>query len=412
MGKNVIVGQSGGPTAVINCSLAGVYATALEQRAKGKMGKVFGMLNGVQGLLERRYVNMCDYLRDDLDVELLKRTPSSFLGSCRYKLPHPDQNEAIFVKIFEILKELEIGFFFYIGGNDSMDTINKLSIYGEKVKSDIRFMGVPKTIDNDLAVTDHSPGFASAAKYVAVSTKEIILDAQVYGNGSVTIVEAMGRNTGWLTAAASLAKGADCDGPDHIYLPEHAFDMDDFLDSVAKLASQKGHSPVIVVSEGIKLADGRYISELGRDDVGADAFGHIQLMGTASYLAGQVRSKLGAKTRAIEFATLQRSAAHLQSAIDAQEAYAVGQNAVDKAADGQTNQVQIIKRLSSRPYAFEICSMEIEKMANIEKFVPKEWITKTKDHVTQDYIDYALPLIQGEVAPYYVNGTPRHIRIK
>ena len=411
MGKNVIVGQSGGPTAVINCSLAGVYATALEHRAFGKMGKVLGMRNGVKGLLERRYVDMGQYLRDDFDVELLKRTPSSFLGSCRYKLPHPDHDEAVYVKIFEILSELEVGFFFYIGGNDSMDTINKLSIYGERIGSDIRFMGVPKTVDNDLAVTDHSPGFASAAKYVAVTTKEVILDAQVYGNGSVTIIEAMGRNTGWLTAAASLAKGPDSIGPDLIYLPEHAFDMDNFLDTVSKLSTDCGHSPVIVVSEGIQLADGRYVSELGRDDVPADAFGHIQLMGTASYLAGQVRAKLGAKTRAIEFATVQRCAAHLQSAVDAQEAFAVGQNAVNMAALGETNKVQIIKRLSSRPYAFEICSMEIEKMANIEKFVPKEWINETKDHVTQDYIDYALPLIQGEVQPYYVNGMPRHIKI-
>ncbi|MCL2169624.1 MAG: diphosphate--fructose-6-phosphate 1-phosphotransferase, partial [Defluviitaleaceae bacterium] len=289
--------------------------------------------------------------------------------------------------------------------------INKLSIYGERMGSHIRFMGVPKTIDNDLAVTDHSPGFASAAKYVAVTTKELILDAQVYGNGAVTIVEAMGRNTGWLTAAASLAKGPDCVGADLIYLPENPFDMDGFVNSVAKLTEIKGHSPVIVVSEGIQLADGRYVSELGREDVPADAFGHIQLMGTASYLAGQIRAKLGAKTRAIEFATLQRCAAHLQSVIDAQEAYAVGQNAVNAAALGQTNQVQIIKRLSSRPYAFEICSMEIEKMANIEKFVPAEWINATKDNVTKDYIDYALPLIQGEVQPYYVNGMPRHIKI-
>jgi len=250
MGKNVIVGQSGGPTAVINCSLAGVYATSLELG----LGKVYGMRNGIQGLLERRYVNMCDHIRDDFDVELLKRTPSSFLGSCRYKLPHPDQNEAIFAKIFEILDELDIGCFFYNGGNDSMDTIHKLSTYGERVGSPIRFLGVPKTIDNDLAVTDHSPGFGSAAKYVATTTKELILDAQVYNNGAVTIIEAMGRNTGWLTASAALAKGPDSIGPDLIYLPEIAFDMDKFLDSVAKVSQD--HSPVIVVSEGIKLADG------------------------------------------------------------------------------------------------------------------------------------------------------------
>jgi len=406
MKKNVIVGQSGGPTAVINCSLAGVYATSLELG----LGKVYGMRNGIQGLLERRYVNMCDHIRDDFDVELLKRTPSSFLGSCRYKLPHPDQNEAIFAKIFGILDELDIGYFFYNGGNDSMDTIHKLSTYGERVNSPIRFLGVPKTIDNDLAVTDHSPGFGSAAKYVATTTKELILDAQVYNNGAVTIIEAMGRNTGWLTASAALAKGPDSIGPDLIYLPEVAFDMDKFLDNVAKVS--RDHSPVIVVSEGIKLADGRYISELGRENIGSDSFGHIQLTGTASYLAQQVRNKLGAKVRAIEFATIQRCASHLQSAVDAAEAFAVGQAAVQAAAKGETNRVIIINRLSSRPYAFETCAMEIEKMANIEKHVPTEWITPSGDYVTQDYIDYALPLIQGEVAPFFVNGMPRHILLK
>ncbi|MCL2753902.1 MAG: 6-phosphofructokinase [Defluviitaleaceae bacterium] len=406
MKKNVIVGQSGGPTAVINCSLAGVYATSLELG----LGKVYGMRNGIQGLLERRYVNMCDHIRDDFDVELLKRTPSSFLGSCRYKLPHPDQNKAIFAKIFGILDELDIGYFFYNGGNDSMDTIHKLSTYGERVNSPIRFLGVPKTIDNDLAVTDHSPGFGSAAKYVATTTKELILDAQVYNNGAVTIIEAMGRNTGWLTASAALAKGPDSIGPDLIYLPEVAFDMDKFLDNVAKVS--RDHSPVIVVSEGIKLADGRYISELGRENIGSDSFGHIQLTGTASYLAQQVRNKLGAKVRAIEFATIQRCASHLQSAVDAAEAFAVGQAAVQAAAKGETNRVIIINRLSSRPYAFETCAMEIEKMANIEKHVPTEWITPSGDYVTQDYIDYALPLIQGEVAPFFVNGMPRHILLK
>ncbi|MDR2167268.1 MAG: 6-phosphofructokinase [Clostridiales bacterium] len=407
--KNVIVGQSGGPTAVINCSLAGVYATALEHG--DKMGKVLGMRNGIQGLMERRYVDMGEYIRDDFDVEILKRTPSSFLGSCRYKLPDPKQNEAVFEKVFGILNELEVGYFFYIGGNDSMDTINKLHTYGEKIGSPIRFLGVPKTVDNDLAVTDHSPGFGSAAKYVATSTKELILDARVYNNGAVTIVEAMGRNTGWLAASAALAKGPDSIGPDLVFLPEIAFDLDGFLDKVSILAQQKGHSPVIVVSEGIQLADGRYVSELGREDVPSDAFGHIQLMGTASYLAQQVRNKLGAKVRAVEFATLQRSAAHLQSQVDAIGAFAVGQHAVNAAAEGETNKVIIFKRLSSRPYAFETCSMELAKMANIEKHVPLEWITPTKDHVTQDYIDYALPLIQGEVAPYFVNGMPRHIRL-
>ncbi|MCL2619458.1 MAG: 6-phosphofructokinase [Defluviitaleaceae bacterium] len=405
MKNNVIVGQSGGPTAVINCSLAGVFSTAV---ANPKMGKVLGMRNGVQGLLERRVIDMGEHLRRDIDVEVLKRTPSSFLGSCRYKLPNPEQNEDVFAKLFGILDELDVGYFFYIGGNDSMDTIMKLCAYGEKIGSNIRFIGVPKTIDNDLAVTDSSPGFGSAAKYVATTTKELILDAQVYNNGAVTIVEAMGRNTGWLAAAASLAKGTDSPGPDLIFLPEIAFNMDDFLDKVSVLA--QSHSPTIVVSEGIKLADGRYISELGRDNVTSDAFGHIQLTGTAAYLAAQVRSKLGAKTRAIEFSIMQRCAAHIQSASDAAGAFAVGSHAVRAAADGETNRVIIINRLNSTPYAFETCAMEIVKMANIEKTVPLDWITSTKDYVTGDYIDYAKPLIQGEVAPFYVDGTPRHIR--
>ncbi|MCL2855739.1 MAG: 6-phosphofructokinase [Defluviitaleaceae bacterium] len=405
MKNNVIVGQSGGPTAVINCSLAGVYATAM---ANPRMGKVLGMRNGVQGLLERRVIDMSEHLRRDMDLEVLKRTPSSFLGSCRYKLPNPEQNEDVFAKLFAILNELDVGYFFYIGGNDSMDTIMKLCTYGEKIGSSIRFIGVPKTIDNDLAVTDSSPGFGSAAKYVATTTKELILDAQVYNNGAVTIVEAMGRNTGWLTAASALSAGSDSAGPDLIFLPEIPFDMDDFLDKVALLS--QSHSPTIIVSEGIKLADGRYVSELGRDNISADAFGHIQLTGTAAYLAAQVKNKLGAKTRAIEFSIMQRCAAHIQSANDAAGAYAVGAHAVRAASDGETNRVIIINRLNSNPYAFETCAMEIVKMANIEKTVPLSWIASTKDYVTQDYINYALPLIQGEVAPFYVDGTPRHIR--
>jgi 6-phosphofructokinase 1 len=270
---------------------------------------------------------------------------------------------------------------------------------------------VPKTIDNDLAITDHSPGFGSAAKFVAVMTKELILDAQVYGNGAVSIVEVMGRNTGWLSAAAALAKGPDSMGPDLIFLPEIAFDKDVFLDKLAGL-SKDGHSPVVVVSEGIKLADGRYVSELGRENISSDSFGHIQLTGTASYLTGLAKNKLGVKTRAIEFATLQRCAAHLQSATDAKGAFAVGEHAVRAAADGQTNRVIIINRLPGNPVAFETCVMEIEKMANIEKGFPLEWLNETKDFVTQDYFNYAMPLIHGEVTPFFINGMPRHIRLK
>ena len=406
MSKNVIVGQSGGPTSVINASLAGVYAGA----KAANMGKIYGMRNGIKGFLERRNIDLGEYIKDEVDLELLKRTPSSFLGSCRYKLPKLEDDEEVYAKIFEILNEMGVGYFFYIGGNDSMDTIMKLSKYGESKNSPIRFMGVPKTIDNDLAVTDHSPGFGSAAKYIAATIKELILDAQVYNNNAVTVVEVMGRNTGWLAAAAALARDGNSMGPDLIYLPELHFDIDKFLDKVAKVSKQSaGHSPTVVVSEGLSLADGRYVNEIAAEKNTVDAFGHKQLSGTASYLSQEINKNLGVRTRAIEFATIQRSAAHLQSLVDVTEAFAVGKEAVKAAMDGATNRVIIIKRLSSEPYAFATDAMEIEKMANIEKLVPREWITPEGDYVNGEYLDYARPLIQGEVMPYYVGGIPRHL---
>jgi len=405
--KNVIVGQSGGPTSVINSSLAGVYAGA---RSAG-LGKIYGMRNGIKGFLERRTIDMGEYIKDEVDLELLKRTPSSFLGSCRYKLPSLEDGEEVYAQIFKILDEMGIGYFFYIGGNDSMDTIMKLSKYAESKNSPIRFMGVPKTIDNDLAVTDHSPGFGSAAKYIATTIKELILDAQVYNNGAVTVVEVMGRNAGWLTAASALSRcGNNSMGPDLIYLPELDFSVDKFLDKVAKISNQSpGHSPTVVVSEGLRLADGRYVNEIASENDIVDAFGHKQLTGTASYLSKEIHRVLGVRTRAIEFATIQRSAAHLQSLVDVTEAFAVGQAAAKAAAEGATNRVIIIKRLSTDPYAFGVDAMEIEKMANIEKTVPLEWITPDGDYITKEYMDYARPLIQGEVTPYIVGGMPRHL---
>ena len=272
---NVIVGQSGGPTAVINSSLAGVYKTARDRGAK----KVFGMLHGVQGLLEERVVDLSKHIRSDLDIDLLKRTPSSFLGSCRYKLPEIKDNQEIYDKIFAILEKLEIEYFFYIGGNDSMDTIKKLSDYAILNGSKVRFMGVPKTIDNDLAVTDHTPGFGSAAKYIASITKEVIRDGLVYDQQNVTLVEVMGRNAGWLTGAAALAKGEDCEGPDMLFLPELTFDVEKFMDKVAEIHKVK-KSVVIAISEGVKVADGRYVCELTDNIDFVDAFGHRQLTGT------------------------------------------------------------------------------------------------------------------------------------
>ena len=276
MRGNVIVGQSGGPTAVINSSLAGVYKTAIDRGAK----KVYGMLHGVQGLLEERVVDMSEHIKSDLDIDLLKRTPSSFLGSCRYKLPEIKDGTELYDKIFRILEKLEIEYFFYIGGNDSMDTIKKLSDYALLNGSQIRFMGVPKTIDNDLAVTDHTPGFGSAAKYIASITKEVIRDGLVYDQEQVTLLEIMGRNAGWLTGAAALATGEDCEGPDMLFLPEITFDVDHFMKKVTDLQKVK-KSVVVAISEGVKVADGRYVCELTDNIDYVDAFGHKQLTGTS-----------------------------------------------------------------------------------------------------------------------------------
>ena len=281
------------------------------------------MCNGVAGLLEERVVDLSTLLTDDLDIELLKRTPSSFLGSCRYKLPDWHEDETVYKKLFAILEKLNIGYFFYIGGNDSMDTIGKLAEYGERIQSDIRFMGVPKTIDNDLMVTDHTPGYGSAAKYIGVVMKEIIRDATVYGTKYVTVVEIMGRNAGWLTAAAALAKSDDCEGVDMICLPEVPFNVERFVEKV-RVMQEKKPSIVIAVSEGVKLEDGRYVCELADDVHAVDAFGHKALTGTARYLANVVARNLDTKTRCIELSTLQRCAGHLTSRTDITEAYQVG----------------------------------------------------------------------------------------
>ena len=342
--KNVIVGQSGGPTAVINSSLLGVYKTAKDRGAD----KVYGMVHGVKGLLDREVVDLSTRFKNDLDMDLLKRTPSSFLGSCRYKLPDIDGHEDVYEKIFSLLEELEIYAFFYIGGNDSMDTIMRLTDYGKKINSPVRFIGVPKTIDNDLALTDHTPGYGSAAKYIAATTKEIIRDGLVYDYPVVSVIEIMGRNAGWLTAAAALAKGEDCEGVDDIYLPEKVFDIDKFLARMQSLLKEN-RSVVIAVSEGVKVADGRYVCELSEHVDYVDAFGHKQLAGTARFLAGKVAEKFGVKTRAIELSSLQRCAAHIQSRIDVTEAFNCGGAAVKAAFEGRTGLVITLKRVSDEP---------------------------------------------------------------
>ena len=301
MKGNVIVGQSGGPTAVINSSLVGVFKTAKERG----FTKVYGMRNGIQGFIDEQYVDLSDHIKNELDLELLKRTPSAFLGTCRYKLPEIHEGKEIYERIFELLNKLEIEVFIYIGGNDSMDTIKKLSDYSLLTGAKQRFVGCPKTIDNDLAMTDHTPGFGSAAKYIATSTKEIICDAMgfSYKKKNVNIIEIMGRNAGWLTGAAALSRAEDCDGPDLIYLPEVPFSIEAFVENVRQLLEEKD-VVVAVVSEGIKTAEGKYVCEYASENTTTDAFGHIQMTGTAAYLANVVKNELGCKTRAVELSTL------------------------------------------------------------------------------------------------------------
>jgi len=405
MRNNAIVGQSGGPTSVINSSLAGVLQACQKRHAD----KVYGMINGIQGLIQEKVEDLSDILGSSMEIELLKRTPSSFLGSCRYKLPDFHDQPEVYEKLFRILDRLDIGYFFYIGGNDSMDTIGKLAEYGSQVGSRIRFMGVPKTIDNDLMMTDHTPGFGSAAKYIGVVMKEIIRDATVYGTNFVTIVEIMGRNAGWLTASAALARGEDCEGVDLICLPELPFHMDRFLTKVETMQKEKA-SIVIAVSEGVKLPDGRYVCEQSDDARYVDAFGHKNLTGTARYLANFLARNMDTRTRAVELSILQRCAGHLTSRTDITEAYQVGGAAAKAAFEGHTGEMAALRRISNDPYQCTTELVPICKVANLEKKVPLEWINSYRTDMTHEFLDYARPLVQAELTPIYIEGLPRHIR--
>lgn len=404
MKLNAIVGQSGGPTAVINSSLAGVYKTAKDLG----VDTVYGMVHGIQGLLNEQYIQLEDYIENDLYLEVLRKTPAAFLGSCRYKLPPVEKDEEPYKILFRILDKLEIGYFFYIGGNDSMDTIARLSEYAKTIGSEIRFMGVPKTIDNDLAVTDHTPGYGSAAKYVATTIKEICRDAAVYDFNFVTIVEIMGRDSGWLTAAAALAKTPDCTGADLIYLPETPFELDAFSERVHQIQRNK-KSLVVAVSEGIRTADGTYVCELDAADRYVDAFGHKQLAGTAQFLANYIGGKFGCKVRGIEFSTMQRCGAHIGSKTDIDEAFLAGAASVRAAAEGETGKVSVLIRASENPYTCVTDICDVNLIANIKKDVPDDWIDTVTNTVTSKFVDYALPLIQGESYPVMVHGLPFHL---
>ncbi|MDR2043017.1 MAG: 6-phosphofructokinase [Clostridium sp.] len=403
---NVVIGQSGGPTAVINASVAGVYSAAKSLGVK----KVYGMVHGIQGFLEKNLLSLEDYLGDGLGIELLKRTPSAFLGTCRYKLPKVEGHEEVYEKIFAVLEEYEIEAFFYVGGNDSMDTVKMLSDYAAAHGKTQRFVGVPKTIDNDLPITDHCPGYGSAAKYIATSVKEVVRDVQstALAKPTVIILEIMGRNAGWLTAAAALAKGADCEGADAIYLPEVDFDVDAFVENIQAIRKNKNWV-VVALSEGVKLPDGRFVCELGGGSDAVDAFGHKQLSGCAATLGNIVRERTGFKVRPIEFSTLQRAASHISSLTDINEAFQVGRRGMQAAADGETGVMVVMKRIQESPYLCDMDTYDIHAVANVEKTVPAQWITPDGKGLTEEYASYARPLIIGELTPFYVDGLPRHL---
>ena len=407
MGINAIVGQSGGPTCVINSSLAGVFSAC----RKHGVQKVYGMRHGVQGLLKDEVIDLTEALDAPGRLTLLRHTPASYLGSCRYKLPESSQMEAVYQAIFNALRRYDIGYFFYIGGNDSMDTILKLSDYAAKIGSGIRFIGVPKTIDNDLTHTDHTPGYGSAAKYIGTTVKELVRDSTIYDLKSVTVVEIMGRNAGWLTAAAALAEDDDCEGAAMICLPEVPFDPEHFIARVDAL-QQQTPSLVVAVSEGVRTAEGRYVCELAHNPVNVDAFGHTYLGGTAHYLSGLIAARLHSKTRAVELSTLQRCAAHCASQTDIDEAFCAGKTAVEEMLKGTTDKMVGFACDRTNGYKCEMKLFDLSDCANFEKKFPREWINAEGNNVTEDFAKYALPLIQGETKLEKEDGLPRFARLK
>jgi len=402
-----IIGQSGGPSAVINASAYGAISAALENPS---ITRVLGAENGIQGVLQDRLIDLGK--EDPKELALMKYTPSSALGSCRYKLKKAEEDETDYKRILEIFKKYDVRYFFYNGGNDSMDTCNKISKYMMQHNYPCRVMGIPKTIDNDLAGTDHCPGFPSAAKYIATSIMEVYHDARVYDTGMVTIVECMGRHAGWLTAAAALAQYKG-NGPDLIYVPEVAFDMDKFIASV-KAIYDANKKCIVAVSEGIHDVDGVFITEYANKNATKDSFGHAQLGGLAAFLANEVKKATGAKVRGIELSLLQRCAAHAASQTDVDESYAAGRAAVENAAQGVTDKMVGFERVTGPDgkYQCKIKLFDLEVVANAEKKLPLEWITETGDGIKQGFIDYALPLIQGQTKLTMEDGLPRFVKLK
>ena len=399
-----IIGQSGGPTSVINSSAYGVIRTALDNE---NITRVFGAAHGIKGVLNDQLYDMGE--EDAKELELLMNTPSSELGSCRYKMADPDSDDTDYQRILEIFKKYNVRYFFYNGGNDSMDTCDKISRFMDKSGWECRVMGVPKTIDNDLYNTDHCPGFASAAKYIATSCAEIYKDARVYDTGMVCIVEIMGRHAGWLTAASALAGTIGC-GPDLIYLPETDFDMDRFVADVERVYKERGNC-LVAVSEGVHYADGRFVSEAKTS--ATDGFGHAQLGGLAIQLSDLVNRTYGVKVRGIEFSLMQRCGAHIASGTDIEEAFNAGRKAVKAACAGKTDKMVAFERdMSSGSYKCKYKLIPVSEAANTEKKVPLEWITPDGTGLTKEYIEYALPLIQGSSKSPLEEGLPKFANLK
>ena len=405
--KNLLVAQSGGPSAAINATLCGVVEKCLTDK---NIDRIYGAKNGIMGVMSEKLIELNDILADPEALQLLCQTPSSALGSCRMKLSDWEESTFEYDKIIRVFKKYNIGYFIYIGGNDSMDTVQKLASYCERLHiDDIKIIGAPKTIDNDLMETDHCPGFGSAAKYIATTFSEIACDCHVYAQPAITIVEIMGRDAGWLTAASALGRINGDPAPDLIYLCERPFCVDQFLDDVRAKMDEKP-SVIIAVSEGIRNEEGDYITDTLQDRA-SDAFGHKILAGASRYLEEILRYEIGCKVRSIELNVMQRCASHVASAADIYESRLIGSAAADYAISGGTGKMACFRRTSTKPYRFEIDFVEIEKIANQVKKVPDEWINEAGNDVTQEMIDYLMPLIQGELPCTYRNGVPVHLRL-
>lgn len=403
MKGNVLVGQSGGPTTVINASLAGVLSAAFNSE---KIGQVYGMINGIQGLMDDQLINLTkEFKGNEKKLEQLRITPSMYLGSCRYKLKDPNEDPSDMERVFELLDKYNINYFLYIGGNDSMDTVNKVSSYAKEKGIDIQVIGIPKTIDNDLMEIDHTPGFGSAAKYIATSILEMSHDTYIYYMQSVMIVEIMGRNAGWLTAASVLARNSYNEAPHLIYLPESNFSCRQFIEDIKEELKHR-KQVIVAVSEGIHDENGEYISAKSTK---TDQFGHVMLSGNGKYLESLVQQEIGCKVRSVELNVLQRCAAHISSATDVSEAFHLGEKAVDAVLNGRTEEMTSLKRISNVPYRVEYTTVPVSQVANKEKKIPTEWINEAGNDVKPQLIEYLKPLIEGELKVEYKEGIPDYI---